>query len=76
MSQHLAILKGPQGEKIPVICSSEAEARNIEAADEARKLKTKTERRTVENIDDEEEQEICPTCGRPKLAAEEEDDEV
>jgi len=73
MSQHLAILKGPQGEKIPIICSSEAEARNIEAADEARKLKPKTERRTVENIDDEEEQEICPTCGQRKPVDEEEE---
>ena len=37
MSKHLAILKGPQGEKIPVICASEEEARALEARAETRK---------------------------------------
>ena len=70
MSQHLAVLLGPQGERINVICASEAEARNIEAADEDRKLKTKTERRTVDTVGLEEA--VCPTCGR---RIEDEDDE-
>ena len=73
--QHLAVLTGAQGEILRVVCNSEEEARDAEARWEARKLKPKTERRTVENIDEDDEQGVCPTCGRPKLAAEE-DDEV
>jgi hypothetical protein len=37
MSKHLAILKGPQGERLPVICDNEAEARALEARAETRK---------------------------------------
>jgi len=62
-NQHLVF--GPQGEQLIV---TEAEARNWEAKN--------VERRNVKTIEaDEEEQEICPTCGRPKLAAEEDDDD-
>jgi hypothetical protein len=58
-NQHLVF--GPQGEQLIV---TEEEARNWEAK--------RTERRAVENIDDEEEQEICPTCGQRKPVDDEE----
>jgi hypothetical protein len=63
-NQHLVF--GPQGEQLIV---TKAEARNWEAKN--------VERRSVKPVTEaDDEQEVCPTCGRPKLAAEEEDDEV
>jgi hypothetical protein len=62
-SQHLVF--GPQGEQLIV---TEEEARNWEAKN--------VERRNVKTIEADDEEQVCPTCGRPKLAAEEEDDEV
>jgi hypothetical protein len=52
MSKHLAILKGPQGERLSVICASEEEARALEAR------KRKVEHAIVE------EETTCPTCGQ------------
>jgi hypothetical protein len=69
MSQHLAIFKGPQGETLRVICASEQEARAAEARWEARKLQPKTDEA------DEDEGEICPTCGQRKPVFDEEDED-
>jgi hypothetical protein len=67
MSQHLAILHGPQGEKIPVVCASEAEARALEA---------KYENRAAEPADDDEDDLVfCSKCGS-KLQSSEDDDEL
>ena len=64
MSKHLAILKGPQGERINVICNSEAEARALETADAER-------RAVVADLEDEddEEGELCTACGQRKRKA-------
>jgi hypothetical protein len=70
--QHLAVLTGPQGEILKVICASEQEARNAEARWEAHMLKA-AESRTVNLFDDEqEEQQVCPTCGQRKPVDDEE----
>ncbi len=62
-NQHLVF--GPQHEPLIV---TEEEARNWEAKN--------VERRTAKPVTEDDEDEVCPTCGRPKLAAEEEEDEV
>ena len=53
MSKHLAILKGAQGEKIPVICASEEEARALEVRAETRKAQPKCP--TCSRLIDDEE---------------------
>jgi hypothetical protein len=65
--QHLIF--GPQNE--PIICRSEEEARSM-CADGVCSLAKRSAAETVEleDEDDEEEGETCPTCGqrKPKVA--------
>ena len=56
MSQHLAILKGPQGEKIPVVCASEQEARALEARAEPCKARAKCPTCGRQRFDDSSQQ--------------------
>jgi len=58
MSKHLAVLYGPQRERINVICDSEAEARALESrAAETRTSKPKRQRGPQGEV------LPCPECG-------------